>query len=199
MNKLRVTLIIAIVMIAVITVGFRFTQPQPETVAAAPGHAVAAPAKVEAISLQMTAVEPVALQPAMSMSLFEAANVDYRLSYPTNWDHLALSNAATLFQSPDGDTQVTVELAGPLPADGLNQFVSRSLTPNLRVYSHQLLTIHGLPAERVITFSGETGLQQTTFYISFDDSVVVITGRGEQQPIEMIARSFNAPQLVALK
>ena len=148
MTKLRIALIITIGLIAVTAVAVRFTQPEPETAAAAPSHIVAAPPKTESISLQMTAVESVARQATVPMALYKAADIDYHLNYPADWSYLILSSAATLFQSSNGDTQVTVELAGPLPADGLSPFVSRSLSPNQQIYSHQLLTVHGLPAER---------------------------------------------------
>jgi len=199
MTKLRLTLIIAIVLIVVVAVGFRLTQPEPERAAAAPSHIVAAPAKTESITEQRIAVEPAARRPVMPLARYQAPEAEYHLNYPADWSYLILSSAATLFQSPAGDTQVLVELAGPLPADGLAPFVSRSLSPDQHVYSHQLLTVHGVPAERVVTFTKNTGRQQTTFFINLDDTVVVITGHGQQQAIEMIARSFNAPQLVALK
>ena len=65
------------------------------------------------------------------------------------------------------------------------------------VLSRQSLTVHSHPAERVVAFADNPGGQKTTFYIEADASAYVITGMGQQSAIEKVARSFNAPQVVA--
>jgi len=57
--------------------------------------------------------------------------------------------------------------------------------------------VHGLPAERIVAYSDTVGGQITTFYIDNNGTIFTVTGVGEQKAIEMIARSFNAPQVVA--
>jgi hypothetical protein len=130
------------------------------------------------------------------IKIFKAEQLGYHISHPKDWKELVLSAAMVLFQSPDGASQVKVEAVGSLPSDGLTPFVDRSLGNDI-VYSRQLLTIHGQSAERVVAYSDGMESQKTTFYVNSDHSVFVITGTGEQKAIEMIARSFNAPQLVA--
>jgi hypothetical protein len=103
-----------------------------------------------------------------------------------------------IFRAVDGVTRVKVEAVGPIAGDGLAPFVDRSLH-NDDVLSRQSLTIHGFNAERVVAFANSPGGQKTTFFIDADDTAYVITGLGQQSLIENIARSFNAPQVVALK
>lgn len=200
MTKLRWILVVSIILVAVLAAGYRLTRPEPETAAAAPVPPVAQ--KTEALSLQVTTVEEVAARglvvAAEPLAVFTAEESGFHISYPGNWDRLTLSTTTTLLQSPDGASRVQVEDAGPLPADGLAAFVDRSLGSDI-IYSRQLLTVHGLPAERVVTYSDTAGSSVTTFYIQLNGSVIVVTGSGEQQAIEMIARSLNAPQLVALR
>jgi hypothetical protein len=104
----------------------------------------------------------------------------------------------TVIQSPDGASSVKVEAVGPLPADGLAAFVDRSLGDEV-LFSRQLLTVHGQPAERVVAYSDTANGQVTTFYINANGSVFVITGVGQQKDIELIARSFNGPLELALR
>ncbi len=198
MTKIRWIFVTCIVLVAVVVAGYRLSQPEPETVAAAPVPPSAA--KMESISAQMTTVEEVEVQSLSAavdqMALFKEDTLGYHLSYPRGWEKQTLSSTTTLFQAPDGASQVKVEAVGPLPADGLAAFVDRSVTGDM-VYSRQLLTVHGLPAQRVVAYSETVEDQVTTFYLELDGNVFVVVGTGQQRPIEMIARSFNAPQLVA--
>ena len=202
MTRSRWILIIALICLAVAVAGFRLTRPEPQVVEAAPVPPSVATVKTESLIGQATSIDQVEARGlatvADSLALFTNEQLGYHLSYPLNWDKLSLSSTVTLLQSPAGDTQVKIEAVGPLPADGLAPFVDRSLGDDI-VYSRQLLTVHGLPAERVVAFSEVQGSQVTTFYINYAGSVFVVTGTGHQLSIEKIARSFNAPQLVALR
>lgn len=196
--QIRWMLIIIIICEAILAAGYRLTQVEPETAAAA------APVLVvdRAISAQATTIEEVQarnVRPLTSQTVtFTDQLFGYRLSYPADWYKLELSSNVIVFQSVDGTTRVKVEVAGPLPVDGLAAFVDRSLVSDI-VLTRQLLTIHGLPAERVLVYSEGTGSQVTNFYISADSMVYVISGFGEQKLVESVARSFNAPQVVALR
>jgi hypothetical protein len=196
---IRWIVVITIICAAILVVGYRLAQTD-STVAAAP--ALTAPAPVKAVSLgnQATHVEQVALRGAQAQVeptvLFNDQVLGYHLSYPANWQVNRLSAATMLFESDNGVTQVKVEAAGVLPADGLSPFVTRSLV-NQMVINRQLLTVYGQPAERVMTFADTPGGQLTTFYVQTNASVYVITGQGQQRAIEQVARSFNAPQAVA--
>lgn len=196
--QIRWMLIITIICAAILAAGYRLTQVEPEIAAAA------APVSVvdRAISAQATTVEEVQARNVRPLTDQNATFTDqlfgYRLSYPADWIKSELSSNVIVFQSPDGATRVTVEVAGPLPIDGLAAFVDRSLGQDM-VVTRQLLTIHGLPAERVLVYSEGTDSQVTNFYISADKMVYVISGFGEQKLVEVVARSFNAPQVVALR
>jgi len=85
-----------------------------------------------------------------------------------------------------------------LPVDGLAGFVERSLGQDI-VLTRQMLTIHGLPAERVLLYSDTAGGKITTFYVSADNMVYVISGSGDEAEVEAVARSFNTPQVIALQ
>jgi hypothetical protein len=200
MTKIRWILVITIICLAVLVAGFRLTQPEPEIVEAAPVPPAVALVKTETLDVQATSIEEVEARRAQTvleqMAVFADEQSGYHVSYPLDWEQLALSTSVALFQSPDGASKVKVEAVGPLPADGLAPFVDRSLGDDI-VYSRQLLTVHGLPAERVVAYSVAAGSQVTTFYIDQGASVFVVTGNGDQKSIEMIARSFNAPQVVA--
>jgi hypothetical protein len=200
MTKIRWIFVIGIVCLAVAIAGFRLAHLDPQIVEAAPVPPSVQPVKIGSIVNQaMTSAEvssrggAVVVEP---MAVFRDGKLGYHLNYPASWEQLSLSSTVTLFQSPGGANQVKVEAAGPLPADGLSPFVERSLGNDI-VFSRQALTVHGLPAERVVAFSELLDNQVTVFYINQDASVFVITGTGDQKSIEMIARSFNAPQLVA--
>jgi hypothetical protein len=195
MKRFRLFLVLAIALISIGVAGVRLSQPEPEMAAAAPVNP--APVKTESIAVQRFSVDlpPAAVRPT---TLFTAVQGNYHLSYPNGWKYTILSGAAVQFYSPTEATTVTVELAGPVPIDGLAAYVTRSLGPDT-VYSRQLLTVHGLPAERVITVAAESKTTVTTFYIAHTDVVVKITGFGQQHAIEMMARSFNAPLLLAQK
>ena len=198
--RIRWILVIAIICIAVLVAGYRLTQPEPETVAAAPVPPAPAQVKTESLSVQATTIEEVEARGvpvvAAQTALFESEQLGYHLSYPVGWQTLAPSSTVAVLKSPDEASIVKVEAVGPLPVDGLALFVERSLGDDI-VISRQLLTVQGLPAERVVAFSDTAGGQVTTFYINYDGSVFVVTGVGDQRAIVMIARSFNAPQAVA--
>lgn len=197
---LRWTLVMTIICFAILVAGYRLIRPEPDTAAAAPIPPASRLVKDASIIAQATTIEEVearGVQPAdEQIVVFENEQFNYRVSYPGAWDMTELSSNVTLFHSPDGATRVKIEAAGPLPGDGLSPFVDRSLSNDV-IISRQLLTIHGLPAERVIAYSRNIDSQVTTFYIEARDAVYLITGVGEQRPIEMIARSFNAAQAAA--
>lgn len=197
---LRWSIIITVICAAVLVAGYRLAQSEPEAAAAAP--AVSASVPVKNVSLVGQATSPAEgqtyrVQPVLeSTILYQDANLGYHLSYPAGWKMVPLSANVVLFQAAEGLTQVKVELAGPLSADGLTLFVDRSLATN-PVLSRQTLTVHGQPAERVMVFADAAGGQATTFYIQSGTNVYTITGVGQQSAIESVARSFNAPQVVA--
>ncbi len=199
MTKLRWILVIAIVCLALLATGYRLSQPEPETVAAAPVLPVSS-VKVESLAYQATTPDEVEARglasPVEQRAVFAGEQFGAPISYPTAWERQELSSEVVVFQSPAAETVVRMEAAGPLPADGLARFVDRSLAGEM-VLSRQLLTVHGLPAERVITYPDTVDNQVTTFYINTGDTVVVINGTGQQKAIETVARSFNAPQVVA--
>ncbi len=194
---MRWIIVIVVICAAILAAGYRLTQVEPETAAAAP--AVSTPVMTHAaLSGQATSIEQVQARGAQSavepVAVFTERG--YRLSYPANWQKFQLSSTVTLFQTADGVTSVKVEAAGPLPADGLSAFVTRSLGQTVAI-SRQLLTIHGQPAARVVTLADTPGGQVTTFYVQVNASVYVLTGQGQQVALEKVARSFNAPQAVA--
>ena len=192
MMKIRWLIGIAIICGAMGMAAYRLAQAEPEIVTAAPAKALP--------SVQATTIEEVVArgeQPAVDPTVvFEEQASGYHLTYPYDWDRATVSANVVSFHSPDRTTQVKVEAVGPLPADGLTAFVERTLG-NDQALSRQSLTVHGQPAERVITQSPETGDPVTTFFIEAEASAYLIRGVGEQRAIEMIARSFNAPRLVA--
>ena len=200
MTKIRWILVIAVICVAVLVAGFRLTQPDPEIAVAAPVPPMLVQLKTESIATQVMTIEAVEARGLVRLvepvTVFEAAQLGFHLSYPAAWEVLTPSTAMAVFKSPDGRSLVKVEAVGPLPADGLARFVDRSLG-NEVVLSRQLLTVQGLPAERVVTYVDTIGGQVTHFYIDYDQTVFAVTGVGEQRSIELIARSFNAPQAVA--
>ena len=196
--KIRWMLIVAVIFAGVAGIGYRLTQYEPEIVSAAEPSVVVD----RVISQQATSVEEVQarhIQPLVDANTtFTDQLFGYRISYPANWLKTALSSNVVAFQAPNGATRVKVEVAGTLPVDGLTAFVDRSLGQNI-LMTRQSLTIHSLPAERVVVYSDTVGETVTNFYINADNMVYVISGSGEQQLIESVARSFNAPQVIALK
>lgn len=188
-------LVITIICTAILAAGYCLTQTEVE--------AAAAPAVVDrAISGQATTVEEVQarnIRPITGQNaLFTDELFGYNISYPTDWLKTELSSNVVVLQSADGATRVKIEVASVLPADGLAGFVERSLGNDV-VITRQQLTIHGLTAERVLLVSETAGSQVTNFYINADNLVYVISGSGQQKLIETVARSFNAPQAVALR
>jgi hypothetical protein len=197
---MRWIIVVVVICAAILAAGYRLTQVEPETAAAAPAVSAPAPMTHVALNGQATSLEQVrsrGLQTAVEpVAVFTDNVLDYRLSYPANWQMFQLSSTVALFQTADGVTRVKVEAAGPLPADGLSAFVTRSLGQSAAL-SRQALTIHGQPAERVVTFADTPGGQVTTFYVQVNTSVYVLTGQGQQAALEKVARSFNAPQAAA--
>ena len=166
MIKIRWILLIAIICVALLVAGYRLTQPEPETVAAAPVPPASVQIKTESVSVQATTVEEVEARGVpigtITMALFESEALGYHLSYPIDWQTSIPSTTMTVIKSADNSSIVKVEAVGPLPADGLAAFVDRSLGDDI-VFSRQLLTVHGLPAERVVAYSGAADGQVTTF------------------------------------
>lgn len=197
MKTVRWILVIGVICGATLMAGYRLSQSELNASAAVPDPV---PAKAS-LSTQATTLQEVEARPAQPVAdrttVFENIAFGYRVNYPFAWEKVELSDYVVSFRSPDGLTQVKVEAVGSLPADGLSQFVDRSLGSSEVILSRQQLTVHNLPAERVVIFSKAIDSQVTTFYINADNSAFVVTGVGQQRPIEMIARSFNAPQLVA--
>lgn len=193
---IRLLLIGAIIGTALITAGYRLSQPEPETASASPARLRTAPVEERLVSEQAMSVTEIEIQPEPSLTLFENDEFGYQVDYPAYWQTMHESGKVTLFQSPDGASRVTIEVVGPLPAEGLSSWVDRSLAEH-KVLTRQLLTVQGASAERLIVFSDKAGKQQTNFYIDTGVSAYLITGVGEQAAIEGIARSFTAPQLVA--
>jgi hypothetical protein len=197
---IRWIIVITIICTAILIAGYRLTQMEPEAAAAAPAFPISSPVKDVSLNAQATTIEEVearGMQTVVEQTIvFADEQFGYHLSYPVEWEVTRLSANVVLFHAIDGVTKVKVESAGLLPPDGLSPFVDRSLF-NEVVMSRQSLTVHGYPAERIVTFADNPGGQVTTFYIEADASAYVITGIGQQSAIEKIARSFNAPQVVA--
>jgi len=193
--QIRWMLVITIICTAILAAGYYLTQTEVE--------AAAAPAVVDrAISGQATTVEEVQARNIRPITSQNALLTDelfgYNISYPTDWLKTELSSNVVVLHSADGATRVKIEAASVLPADGLAGFVERSLGNDV-VITRQQLTIHGLTAERVLLVSETADSQVTNFYINGDNLVYVISGSGQQKLIETVARSFNAPQAVALR
>jgi hypothetical protein len=192
--KIHLIVVIAIICGALLMGGYRLSQSEEIAEAAPVLTLVKAPVSNQATTLEE--VEARAAQSAVEETvIFDNEVFGYHLSYPVAWEKQQLSGNVVVFQSPDNTTQVKVEAVGPLPADGLTAFVDRSLGSDVLI-SRQSLTIHSFSAERVIAFSDSVGGQITSFFVDASDSAYVISGVGEQKAIEMIARSFNAPELI---
>jgi hypothetical protein len=192
-------LVITVICAAILGAGHRLTQFEPEIASAA------APVPVvnhRSISVQATTFEEVqarTIQPLAADSIrFFDDTFGYVLNYPANWAIKELSSNVVIFHAFDGSTRVKVEVAGVLPVDGLAGFVERSLGQDI-VLTRQMLTIHGRAAERVLLYSDTAGGKITTFYISADNMVYVISGSGDEAQVEAVARSFNTPQVIALQ
>lgn len=187
---------VIIILLGVVAFGGYYLSQSEEVVEAAP---VLAPVKAP-VSVQATSIEEVEAQGVLPLieqtALYNNDVFDYHLSYPVDWAKQQPSANVVVFQSPDNTTEVRVEAVGPLPADGLTAFVDRSLGQDVLI-SRQLLHLDTFPAERVVVYSDQVGDQVTSFYIDAGKSAYIISGVGAQKAIEQIARSFNAPELVA--
>ncbi len=192
---IRSIIILAILSGAIFVTGYRLSHPAPDIMTTADDEAVTV-TETRSLVAQATTVEDMVPTPAEQMVVYNNQMFDYHLDYPVGWQINQTTANVSQFESPDGVSRVTVEAIGSLPAEGLAAFVARNLGEQM-VISHQTLTIHSQPAERVIVYAEDLGAQETNFFIETDASLVIITGVGEQKPIEMIARSFNAPQAVA--
>lgn len=195
-QNIRVAIIAAILGVTILATGYRLSQPEPELVSA--DAEVVNVAESRSLVAQATTIEEKVPLPAEQMILYTHSAFDYHLDYPRGWDVSQPATNRVLFESPEKTSRVEVEAVGPLPVEELAAFVERSIGETM-VISHQTLTIHNQPAERIVAYSEELGTQETSFFIAAESSAVVITGVGEQRPIEMIARSFNGPQAVALR
>jgi hypothetical protein len=193
---IRLLLVSAIIGTAVLMAGYRLSQPEPETASASPVRVRTAPLTERLVSEQAMSVAETELQAEQSLASFENNKFGYQVDYPINWEMIDESARVTLFQSGDGSSQVSIEVIGPLSAEGLSTWVDRSSAQD-KVLTRQLLTVQGATAERLIVLSAETGVQQTDFYIDTGESAYLISGVGEQAAIEGIARSFTVPQVEA--
>jgi hypothetical protein len=195
MKTFRWMFVLGIISGAMIMAGYRLSRSELEASAAvtlAPVRASLAAQATTIEEVEARGIQPVIAQPM----LFEDPTFGYQVSVPVGWNTVRLSDYVISFRSPDGLTQIKIEAVGSLPVDGLGPFVDRSLGSDA-VLSHQLLTVQGIPAERVVTFSDVLDTETTTFYLDAGKSAFVVTGFGEQRAIEMMARSFTLPQLVA--
>jgi hypothetical protein len=113
----------------------------------------------------------------------------YQISYPFHWQIVETAPNVVTFEADDKTAQVSVTSVGPL-GDGLELFVLRSLEDDV-VIARQSLVINNFPAERVITYSNETGDQQIRFFINTGKSAYIIAGTGNRMTIEMMAQSLN--------
>lgn len=173
--KTRLFLVSLIICITILTGGYYLDRSEMEVSAAAP-------LDKPTLNMQTTEAETTGSL-ADQTAIFTDENFDYELRYPLGWYEAQLQPNKAAFLSPDGQTHVTVEAVGPL-AEPLAALVDRHIGDE-PVFSHQMLTINGLAARRVVTD------QATTFYVDADSSAYVISGSGEQQAIEMIARTFQ--------
>jgi hypothetical protein len=193
--KIQSIAVIVILLGVVLFGGYYLSQSEEIVEAALVTAPVKAPLNVQATTIEE--VEAQAILPLTDQTVaYDNEVFNYFLNYPVNWTKEQPSANVVIFQAPDHTTEVRVEAVGPLPADGLTAFVDRSLGQDILI-SRQLLTLHDLPAERVIAFSDQVGRQVTSFYVDAGKSAYVISGVGEQKAIEQIARSFNASELVA--
>ena len=195
--KMRLVLTFMVLGIMIGAVGYHLARANLQTVAAEPAQAgVKAP-----LSVQATTVEEVEARAAAGAisppELFADDAFGYHLVYPLGWRVDRPAPNRVSFRAPDGTATVLVEAVGRLAADGLAGFTNRSLD-NYIVLSRQSLVVHGLPAERVQAYSDKAGGQVTLFFIDAGQSGYVLTGTGEQKALEVIARSFNSPQPLAL-
>lgn len=194
-KRMRFVLMFVVLGIMIGAVGYHLARANLQTVAAEPAG-VKAP-----LSAQATTVEEVEARtqaaPVSSPELFTDDTFNYHLVYPLGWEVDRPAPNRVFFRAPDGTAEVLVEAVGPLAADGLAGFVNRSLD-NYIVLSRQALAVHGLPAERILAYSDQASGQVTLFFIDAGRSAYVLTGTGQQQALEVIARSFNSPQPLAL-
>lgn len=195
--KMRLVIILMVLGIMIGAVGYHLALANLAAVAAETGPAgVKAPLSAQATTLEE--VEARLQAAAAQPELFADDTFDYHLVYPLGWEVNRLAPNRVSFRAPDGTAEVMVEAVGPLAADGLAGFVDRSLQ-NYIVLNRQLLHVHGLPAERILAYSDKVSGQVTLFFIDAGYSAYVLTGTGDQKALEVIARSFNAPQPLALR
>jgi hypothetical protein len=187
MVNIRWILTITIICSAILLAGYRLTQAEPEVVTAAAPTAVAS----RDITIQSTSIDDIQILATNEQGqLFEHNVFGYALNYPADWDVTISSENIVVFQSPDKNTRVDVTMAGVVPADGLAGFVDRELAQG-NSSGRYSLTINGVPAEHVLLEPVGGGELSVNVYIEFDDTIIVISGTGERELIETIARSFN--------
>ncbi len=194
--KIRTMITLGLLAILVLGAGYALTRTDLEANAAVPaGAPERAPLSVQATSLEEVQARQ---EPALvnQTAVFDHQIFDYNLVYPLGWDMVEVTGSRLMFRSPDKTTEVTIEAIGPLPAGDLTAFVNNSLADDI-IISRQSLTVHGMPAERVLAHSDKVGGRVTYFFIDGGEMAYLVSGTGEQKPVEMIARSFNSPQPIA--
>ncbi len=195
---IRFLLVGSIIGSAIIVAGYRLGQPEPETVVAEAPKVRTAPLVERSISQQaLNVVESTDVDNGTEMTSFVNGQFGYQIHYFENWQQNEVAPNQVALASPDGKSVLTVEAVGPL-TDGLSAWVDRSLGEDM-ILTRQLLTVQGLEAERLIVLSEATGEQQTKFFIASEDSAFLLVGTGEQKSIELIARSFQNSEFLALR
>jgi len=187
MMQIRWMLTITIICSAILLTGYRLIQAQPEMVT------IAAPTTManRDISTQSTSVDSIQILATDEQTRnFEHNVFGYTLNYPIDWDITISSENTVVFQSPDQNTRVDVTVVGVVPADGIGGFVDQELAQS-NSSSRYSLTINGFPAEHVLLAPVGAESQLVNVYIEFDNTIIVISGTGERDLIENIARSFN--------
>jgi hypothetical protein len=142
--QIRWILILTLTCAALLVAGYTLTQDEPEVVVAA------VPVVDKVIGQQATTVEEVQTRLTQPVRTETAVFVDnlfgYHISYPADWLKTELSSDVVILRSAGGTSQVKIEIAGVLPADGLAAFVDRSQGQEI-LLTRQSLTIHGFPAQ----------------------------------------------------
>jgi hypothetical protein len=187
MMQIRWISTITIICSVILLAGYRLIQAEPEMVtAAAPTTMVN-----RDISTQSIAVDNIQIVASDEQTqCFEHNVFGYALSYPADWDITISSENTVVFQSSDKNTRVDVVMVGVVPADDLVGFVDRELAQS-NSSGRYSLTINGFAAEHVLFEPVEAESQLVNIYIEFNNAIIVISGTGERDLIENIARSFN--------
>lgn len=190
--KTRLILTILNICLAIPIVSYLIHSPEMEVVSAA-GPAPVVIVEKPSLDIQatsLTEVEDREIKPLnQPFYVYENLLFAYQISYPFHWQIVETAPNVVTFEADDKTAQVSVTSVGPL-GDGLELFVLRSLEDDV-VIARQSLVINNFPAERVITYSNETGDQQIRFFINTGKSAYIIAGTGNRMTIEMMAQSLN--------